>query len=39
MLFKLLSYPNQTFSRSQLLDVFWGVDITTGCTRRFLRLL
>lgn len=30
ILFKLLSYPNKTFSRSQLLDEFWGVDTTTG---------
>ena len=26
ILFKLLSYPNKTFSRSQLMDEFWGVE-------------
>lgn len=26
ILFKLLSYPKKTFSRSQLMDEFWGVD-------------
>lgn len=26
ILFKLLSYPNKTFSRAQLMDEFWGVD-------------
>lgn len=26
ILFKLLSYPNKTFSRGQLMDEFWGVD-------------
>lgn len=26
ILFKLLSFPNRTFSREQLLDEFWGVD-------------
>lgn len=26
ILFKLLSYPNKTFSRSQLMDEFWGLD-------------
>ena len=26
ILFKLLSYPNKTFSRAQLIDEFWGVD-------------
>lgn len=26
ILYKLLSYPKQTFSRSQLLDEFWGVE-------------
>ncbi|GAJ26938.1 DNA-binding response regulator [Liquorilactobacillus sucicola DSM 21376 = JCM 15457] len=30
ILFKLLSYPNKTFSRAQLLDEFWGVDSTTS---------
>lgn len=26
ILFKLLSYPNKTFSRGQLMDEFWGID-------------
>jgi len=26
ILYKMLSYPNHTFSRSQLMDEFWGVD-------------
>ena len=26
ILYKLLSYPNKTFSRSQLMDEFWGID-------------
>jgi DNA-binding response OmpR family regulator len=26
ILYKLLSYPKKTFSRSQLLDEFWGVE-------------
>ncbi|MGN0341179.1 MAG: response regulator transcription factor [Roseburia sp.] len=26
ILYKLLSYPNKTFSRAQLMDEFWGVD-------------
>lgn len=30
ILYKLLSYPKKTFSRSQLLDEFWGVDSTTS---------
>lgn len=30
ILFKLLSYPNHTFSRAQLLDEFWGVESSTG---------
>lgn len=30
IMFKLLSYPNHTFSRAQLLDEFWGVDSDTG---------
>lgn len=29
ILFKLLSYPKRTFSRSQLMDEFWGVDSNT----------
>ena len=27
---KLLSYPNKTFSRAQLMDEFWGVDSDTS---------
>ena len=30
ILYKLLSYPNRTFSRAQLLDEFWGIDTTTS---------
>ena len=30
ILYKLLSYPNRTFSRSQLMDEFWGVESNTG---------
>ena len=30
LLFKLLSYPKKTFTRSQLLDEFWNVDSSTG---------
>ena len=30
ILFKLLSYPNNTFSRAQLMDEFWGVDSDTS---------
>ncbi len=26
ILYKLLSYPKKTFSRSQLMDEFWGID-------------
>ncbi|MGN1248618.1 MAG: response regulator transcription factor [Candidatus Spyradocola sp.] len=26
ILYKLLSYPNKTFSRAQLMDEFWGID-------------
>ena len=29
ILYKLLSYPNKTFSRSQLMDEFWGLDSET----------
>jgi len=29
ILFKLLSYPNKTFSRSQLMDEFWGIETET----------
>lgn len=30
ILYKLLSYPNHTFSRSQLMDEFWGVESETS---------
>jgi DNA-binding response OmpR family regulator len=30
VLFKLLSYPRKTFTRSQLLDEFWGIDTGTA---------
>lgn len=30
ILYKLLSYPNKTFSRAQLMDEFWGVDSDTS---------
>lgn len=30
ILYKLLSYPNRTFSRAQLMDEFWGVDSETS---------
>ena len=30
ILFKLLSYPKKTFSRSQLMDEFWGMDSDTS---------
>ncbi|SFR88790.1 response regulator transcription factor [Anaeromicropila populeti] len=26
IMYKLLSYPNKTFSRAQLMDEFWGID-------------
>lgn len=26
ILYKMLSYPNKTFSRAQLMDEFWGID-------------
>jgi len=29
ILYKLLSYPNKTFTRSQLMDEFWDVDTET----------
>lgn len=29
ILYKLLSFPNKTFSRSQLMDEFWGIDTET----------
>lgn len=30
ILYKLLSYPNKTFSRAQLMDEFWGMDSETS---------
>lgn len=30
LLFKLLSYPRKTFTRSQLMDEFWSVDTASG---------
>lgn len=30
VLYKLLSYPNKTFSRAQLMDEFWGLDSDTS---------
>lgn len=30
ILYKLLSYPNKTFSRAHLMDEFWGVDTDTS---------
>ncbi len=30
ILYKLLSYPKKTFTRTQLMDEFWDVDTTTG---------
>lgn len=30
IIYKLLSYPNKTFSRAQLMDEFWGVDSETN---------
>jgi DNA-binding response OmpR family regulator len=30
ILYKLLSYPNRTFSRAQLMDEFWGIDSDTS---------
>lgn len=30
ILYKLLAYPNHTFSRSQLMDEFWGVESDTS---------
>ena len=29
ILYKLLSYPNKTFTRSQLMDEFWGIESET----------
>lgn len=30
IIYKLLSYPNKTFSRAQLMDEFWGLDSDTS---------
>ena len=30
LLFKLLSYPRKTFTRSQLMEEFWNADSATG---------
>lgn len=30
IMYKMLSYPNKTFSRAQLMDEFWGVDSDTS---------
>lgn len=30
LVYKMLSYPNKTFSRAQLMDEFWGVDSDTN---------
>jgi DNA-binding response OmpR family regulator len=30
ILYKMLSYPNRTFSRAQLMDEFWGLDSETS---------
>lgn len=30
ILYKLLSYPSKTFSRSQLMDEFWGIESDTS---------
>lgn len=30
ILYKLLSYPNKTFSRAQLMDEFWGINSDTS---------
>lgn len=30
LLYKLLSYPKRTFTRSQLMDEFWGGDVSSG---------
>ena len=30
ILYKLLSYPNKTFTRAQLMDEFWGIDSDTS---------
>ena len=30
LLYKLLSYPKKTFTRTQLMDEFWDVDTSSG---------
>lgn len=30
ILYKLLSYPSKTFSRAQLMDMFWGIESDTS---------
>ena len=30
ILFKLLTYPNKTFTRTQLMDEFWGIESDSG---------
>lgn len=30
LIYKMLSYPNKTFSRAQLMDEFWGVESETS---------
>lgn len=30
IMYKLLSYPNKTFTRAQLMDEFWGMDTDTS---------
>lgn len=30
ILYKLISYPNKTFTRAQLMDEFWGIDSDTS---------
>ena len=30
IIYKLLSYPNKTFSRAQLMDEFWGMESETS---------
>jgi DNA-binding response OmpR family regulator len=30
LLYKLLSYPKKTFTRTQLMDEFWDADTQTG---------
>ena len=32
IIYKLLSYPNKTFSRAQLMDEFWGMEMR-ACVR------